>query len=235
LAWVAGRTPNSTEGGRAFALLDREYAESPKLADVFRRLDVWPTGKMDANLEGLLRRALKVNPDRLVRGEAAFNLARLLRRNSDWVRWADAAGSKLKSDEASTLLEEVIAQYGDVPHRDPLRLGYEARVELAELRRTLVGKMAPEINGDDLDGQTVKLSAWRGKVVLVSFWATWCGACTQMIPHERELVERLDDRPFVLLGVNGDTDLNAAKKAVGAHGITTRVTCIRYARSSNNT
>src|SRR6478672_11619558 len=52
----------------------------------------------------------------------------------------------------------------------------------------------------------MKLSDYRGKVVVLTFWATWCGPCMQMVPHERELVRRMEGKSFVLLGVNGDED-----------------------------
>jgi thiol-disulfide isomerase/thioredoxin len=55
--------------------------------------------------------------------------------------------------------------------------------------------------------------------VLVSFWATWCGPCMKMIPHERAIVDRLKDKPFVLVGVNGDEEPKELKKAVEKHDI----------------
>jgi thiol-disulfide isomerase/thioredoxin len=82
--------------------------------------------------------------------------------------------------------------------------------------------MAPEIVGVDTDGWPMRLSEYRGKVVLLSFWATWCGPCMRLIPHERELAERLDGKLFAIVGVNGDTDEKAPMAAVAAHNITWR-------------
>jgi thiol-disulfide isomerase/thioredoxin len=67
-----------------------------------------------------------------------------------------------------------------------------------------IGKVAPEVIGRDLDGKQVKLSSYRGKVVVLDIWATWCGPCRAMIPHERELVKRLKGKPFVLLSISAD-------------------------------
>ncbi|HEX3146505.1 MAG TPA: TlpA disulfide reductase family protein [Gemmataceae bacterium] len=67
------------------------------------------------------------------------------------------------------------------------------------------GNTCPEIAGLDAEGKPIKLSEYRGKVVLVSFWATWCPPCRKLLPHEREMVTvKYKDRPFVLLGVAAD-------------------------------
>lgn len=76
------------------------------------------------------------------------------------------------------------------------------------------GMLAPEIRGEDLDGQPLRLSDYKGKVVVLSYWATWCGPCRALIPHERELVDRFKGRPFALLGVNCDQDRAAAQRLV---------------------
>ena len=74
--------------------------------------------------------------------------------------------------------------------------------EPAPVEGKQVGNLCPEIAGQDVNGNVIRLSELRGKAVLVNFWATWCGPCRQMIPHEREMVARkYKDRPFVLLGV----------------------------------
>ena len=57
----------------------------------------------------------------------------------------------------------------------------------------------------------MKLSDYRGKVVVVIFWSNACGPCMAMVPHEREVAEKLKNKPFVMLGVNAwDTHDTAA-------------------------
>ncbi len=83
-----------------------------------------------------------------------------------------------------------------------------------------VGEPAPEIEGEDFDGKPIKLSDHRGKVVMVTFWASWCKPCRDLIPHERALAEQFKNTPFVVLGVNFDDDIEKARKVATKHGIT---------------
>ena len=66
------------------------------------------------------------------------------------------------------------------------------------------------------------LSDHRGRVVLISFWADWCGSCRAQIPYERALAARMQDRPFVLLGVNGDGDKDKLRALIAREGIAWR-------------
>ena len=69
-----------------------------------------------------------------------------------------------------------------------------------------VGNVCPEVAGFDPDDKPVKLSDHKGKVVLISFWATWCPPCQKQIPHEQEMVTTTyKDRPFTILGVALDS------------------------------
>lgn len=74
------------------------------------------------------------------------------------------------------------------------------------------GQAAPEIALKDLGGKPVKLSALKGKVVLVDFWASWCGPCRESLPVLEKLSKQYKDKGFVVLGVNIDNDVAAAQK-----------------------
>ena len=66
----------------------------------------------------------------------------------------------------------------------------------------LVGKSAPDFELETLDGQRFRLSAHRGKIVVLDFWATWCGPCTQLLPLIVRAVGKYQDRSVILLAVN---------------------------------
>jgi peroxiredoxin len=64
--------------------------------------------------------------------------------------------------------------------------------------------VAPDFALKDVDGRTVRLSEYRGKVVLLNFWATWCGPCTIEIPWLMEFEQKNKERGFAVLGVSMD-------------------------------
>ncbi|HWE35802.1 MAG TPA: TlpA disulfide reductase family protein [Isosphaeraceae bacterium] len=98
-------------------------------------------------------------------------------------------------------------------------LGQVAEARLDDWRNLAVGKTAPDIKGVDALGNPLKLSDYRGKVVALVFWGSWCGPCMREVPREKALVERMKGRPFAMLGVNTDDDARAARKAIEARGI----------------
>ncbi len=66
--------------------------------------------------------------------------------------------------------------------------------------------LAPDFTLRSADGPNLRLNEQRGHVVLVNFWATWCGPCRQEMPHLNRLYEKYRASGFVLLGVNVDDD-----------------------------
>jgi peroxiredoxin len=64
----------------------------------------------------------------------------------------------------------------------------------------------------DLDGASHRLADYRGKVVLINFWATWCGPCLDEMPSIQELRDKLKGKPFVVLAINLDEPESRIRK-----------------------
>ena len=102
---------------------------------------------------------------------------------------------------------EVVVLLNDVLNKFPERTdiaGIRNSVEAGIPKALWVGKQAPEISLPDTEGKTVKLSSFRGKYVLVDFWASWCGPCRRKNPNVVEAYNRFRNKNFTVLGVSLD-------------------------------
>ncbi|MEX2115124.1 MAG: TlpA disulfide reductase family protein [Pirellulales bacterium] len=217
---------------RALALLRMHYVRDPRIGKQIAVLGYYLPHDNEAGFQqavGLLTAVVESNPDRNVRAQAALGLARLAKRTFVLAESNSADDAEPLAAAAENQLEKVLRDYGECenlrtrgvrPATATVR--GEVEPELYELRHLRIGKPAPEIEGNDLDGAPLKLSEYRGKVNLVVFWASWCGPCMEDVPHERELVERFKGRPFVIVGINGDEEIEAAREAVTRHTINWR-------------
>ena len=70
----------------------------------------------------------------------------------------------------------------------------------------LVGKVVPDFSATDLDGKPISLQQYRGKVILLDFWAVWCGPCISEMPNVKRVYNSYKDQGFDIIGVSLDTD-----------------------------
>jgi len=84
-------------------------------------------------------------------------------------------------------------------------------------------KMAPDFKLQDADGRTVRLSDYRGKVLLVNFWATWCPPCRVGVPWFVELEQKYKDQGFAVLGVSMDDGWQVVKPFLTQYKVNYRV------------
>jgi hypothetical protein len=153
-----GEGPETTE---AVNLLLKDHAD--KLGALAQRL---------RNAQGaagpiFLRAVLEKSSDHAVQGQAGFSLGQYLKRQADSPKLKPAEADKLNK-EAESLLVKVTEKYADVG-----KLADQAKTELFEIRNLAIGKKAPEIEGEDIDGQKFKLTDYQGKVVVLDFWGHW--------------------------------------------------------------
>jgi len=143
-----------------------------------------------------LRELSRKSPHRSVQGIAHLALAVVFMRHLG----VNGKGER----QVIEMLEKVTNDYGDI------QVGEETLAEIAgpklfEMKYLAIGKRPPDIVGQDFDGFEFRLSDYRGKVVVLDFWADWCPHCKEMYPTHRKLVEKNRRNPFALLGVNADT------------------------------
>lgn len=197
-------------------LIRDRYAASPGLANFCEHVG----GMGDApgwgrRFEPHMRRILEVNEDRFVRCSAKIALAAIVR-----------SGGVERQPEARQLFEEYLAEFDGetVYHAQGIEQSNRRKAQriLGSMRDLGLGLPGPVTVGVDLEGQPMSLADYRGKVVLLSFWATWCYPCMQAIPHEKELVEQFDSTQFAVVGVNADKNLELAREAAAKHGISWR-------------
>jgi hypothetical protein len=196
--WYVNSTPWPVElvgkddaRARAFALLLRDHLRSDKLGPLCERL----SGGFCKEYETFLGAVLEQNPHREIRAQSCLALAHYLANRAqrlDLIRdqprlareFGDLFGREYLAElqrqdrgeaagEAETLFERAARDYGDVKLPGGRTIGIRAQAELFEIRQLVVGKMAPEIDGEDQDGKRFKLGDYRGKVVLLDFWSEY--------------------------------------------------------------
>jgi thiol-disulfide isomerase/thioredoxin len=129
-----------------------------------------------------------------------------------------ALGSALASlhqdDAARAEFETFLKQDKDNMDAHARAQRFAERVELAR------AKMAPPFSLVTLDGRHVSMDEFTGKVVLIDFWATWCGPCREALPHIRQIAQEFKGQQFVVLSISLDKDDAKWKDFVAKNGMT---------------
>jgi len=91
---------------------------------------------------------------------------------------------------------------------------------VAKVLMTIEGQEAPEINLPTPDDKELALSSFRGKIVLIDFWASWCGPCRKEMPNVVRVYKKYKDKGFEIYGVSLDQDKEKWVEAIAKDGIT---------------
>ena len=189
LVWIGRSCRHGNELDESLDLLLKDYISSPSLSGVASSLVYAQTDRT----ENWLRTVMEKSPNHQAQGNAAYSLGRFYsdraeaarslgdaEREKNVKRWlGEKRFEQLKSNppdawqkKAEDLFELVVEQYADVKHYRGT-LADASRGDLFEIRNLAIGKVAPEIEGEDVDGKKFKLSDYRGKVVVIDFWGDW--------------------------------------------------------------
>jgi hypothetical protein len=187
--WPAELVVEDEARGRAFELIRRDHIRSDKLAPLCQRVSYGYCKEYEA----FLRAVLANNPHPTVRATACLSLAHYLnsrRQRLDLCKeqpnlakeFAGLYGQEYLAQlqrqeraqalkEVEALFEQAVEKYGSVELPGGDKVAARAKAALFEIRHLSVGKVTPDIEGEDQDGKRFKLSDYRGKVVLLDFWS----------------------------------------------------------------
>jgi thiol-disulfide isomerase/thioredoxin len=123
--------------------------------------------------------------------------------------------AQLKQDDAAKARFEEFVKLEPEDNPDRQRaLRYISQPEMARAR------MAPPFAVTTIDGQRVSMDDLTGKVVLLDFWATWCGPCREALPHMKEIAKKFEGQPLVVLSISLDGDENKWKEFIAKNEMT---------------
>jgi thiol-disulfide isomerase/thioredoxin len=121
-----------------------------------------------------------------------------------------------------------LASCHSTTHADPKKSAVAAKKEAAQQEENLIRFVknpdaAPALDVNDLDGKPISLDQTKGKIVLLNFWATWCGPCRAEIPDLIELQSKYKDKLAIIALATDEDEPDEVKKFAQKHGINYRI------------
>jgi thiol-disulfide isomerase/thioredoxin len=228
-AEVAYKKANKIAGGQCKRCLDGlwhaqmmqgDYKDAAATAAALEPLQTQPTGKawtLMLRAQAMTAQAgRKPKPQQLEAVHAVYQQVIAINPKSAGALYAD--GQVLarlgKLEDARAAFQQCVQCV--TPH-DPSRLRAEHFAENPELA---THPMAPAFEVTALDGSKFNLDAMGGRVVLIDFWATWCGPCNAELPHLQRIAKEFAGQPLVIISVSWDADEAKWKEFVAKHEMT---------------
>jgi peroxiredoxin len=142
---------------------------------------------------------------------------------------ANNPGFKLQAlhdEEVSEIVNDAAAKFPSHQGIALVKTTLDAQMQKGQ---SLVGQQAPEISLPDVNGKEIKLSSFKGKYVLVDFWASWCGPCRKENPNVVKAYNKYKNKNFTILGVSLDEEKNQWVDAIEMDSLTwTQVSDLKY-------
>jgi hypothetical protein len=191
ITWMLTEVSGNRDQAELLAIVQEHHMQSDTLGTLASAIANDPEGQGRA----FVWKVVEASPNAGVRGTALYALAGAKMRDIDDAmrvqaantanemdvvakRYTDRLGSLKAFDvpaeqkNAEAMLERTVKEYSDVP-MGKTTLGERAGSDLFEIRNLAIGKVAPDIEAEDLDGKQFALADYRGKIVLLDFWGNW--------------------------------------------------------------
>jgi len=223
LHWIVKGGGNTETAKIATERLIEHHAASPASIRKLLSYAINPTGCTPKLFAGFKRASVSDGQHWIVLASSAIHQKSLLLVADELVAGGSGASqyhTQLGSELIARLVKEdpkefeaqVIARFRDLSTQHGEKsIGGMTIKELAEgaifaVQHLRLGKVAKGLSGKTLDGKVVKIEDFRGKVLLINFWATWCAPCATAVPDLKELSRELPLSQFAIFGVSVDED-----------------------------
>lgn len=210
---MMGHEKEADDAFRAIAEAFKDHANpaiAKEAANMFKQLELRKFG-LDEKLDAVARKEKGAAQPFMAAMQQAMNQGEptelILSKAENAVSMLEQTGQYALGLQLCQMIQAIFQKSSN----EQLKVAAAHAVDMATRRLQIVGKPFT-VDGVALDGAQFDFTKYKGKVVLVDFWATWCGPCVEELPNVRDNYEKYHDKGFDVIGVNLDQDRGAAKQ-----------------------